>query len=123
MIFARLCHNSFSDGWHERQNAALLRADEQWKLQRERWRGTTGRSLARLGRKRRKIGKRNECNWTVFGLKRDDPAIKHRPSGTHPGTEQGTMRRSLMMGMMSSMLDGLRLCESTNGKDSKHQED
>jgi len=33
------------------------------------------------------------------------------------------MRRSLMMGMMSSMLDGLRLCESTNGKDSEHQED
>ena len=33
------------------------------------------------------------------------------------------MRSSLMLGMVSCMLDRLRLCQSADGKDTEHQED
>jgi hypothetical protein len=66
---------------------------------------------------------RDECNRTEFGLKRDHCSIDNRSGSTHPGTEQGAMRSSLMLGMVSCMLDRLRLCQSADGKDTEHQED
>ncbi len=56
------------------------------------------------------MGERDERNRTAFGLKRDHGSIENRPGGTHPGAEYGAMRGSLMMGMVPSMLDRLRLC-------------
>ena len=51
------------------------------------------------------MGERDERNGTEFGLKRDHRSIEHGPGGTHPGAEQGTVRGSLMMGMVPGMLD------------------
>ena len=69
------------------------------------------------------MGERDERNRTEFCLKRDDRSIENRPGGTHPGTEQSAMRGSLMLGMVSGMFDRLRLCQSADGKNAKHQED
>ena len=69
------------------------------------------------------MGERDKSNRTEFGLKRDHRTIEHRPSGTQPGAEHGAMRGSLMMGMVPGMLDRLRLRQSTDGKDTEHQED
>ena len=102
---------------------ALLRADEQRRLQRERRRGAAGRSLAHLDRGLRRIGERDESNWTEFGLKRDHRTIENLPGGTHPGAEYGAVRGSLMMGMAPVMLDRLRLSQSADGQDTEDQED
>lgn len=69
------------------------------------------------------MGKREECNRTEFGFKRDDRTIEHRPGGTHPGAQDCSMRRSLMMGMVSGMFDRLRLSQSANGQDREHEKD
>lgn len=69
------------------------------------------------------MGERDECYRTEFGLKRDHCSIDNRSGSTHPGTEQGAMRSSLMLGMVSGMLDRLRLSQSADGKDTEHQED
>ena len=69
------------------------------------------------------MGERDESNRTKFGLKRNYCRIKNRPGGTHPGAEEGTMRGSLMMGMVPGMFDRLCLCQSTDGKDTEHHED
>ena len=67
--------------------------------------------------------KRDERNRTELSLKRDHRSIENRPGGTHPGTEQGAMRSSLMLGMVPGMLDRLRLCQSSDRKNAQHQED
>ena len=69
------------------------------------------------------MGKREECNRTEFGFKRDHDTIEHRPGGTHPGAQHGAMRRSLMMGMVSGMFDRLRLSQSADGQDREHEQD
>ncbi len=69
------------------------------------------------------MGERDEFNETEFGLKRDHRTIQNRPCGTHPGAEHGAMCGSLMVGMVAGMLDQLRLSQSADGKDAKHQED
>jgi hypothetical protein len=69
------------------------------------------------------MGERDESNRTEFGLKRDYRSIENRSGGTHPGAEHGTMRGSLMMGMVPGMLDQLRLRQSADGKDTEHQKD
>jgi hypothetical protein len=68
------------------------------------------------------MGERDKFNRTEFGLKRDHRRIENRSGSTHPGTEQGAMRSSLMLGMVPGMLDRLRLCQSTDGKDTEYQE-
>ena len=67
--------------------------------------------------------KRDERDRTEFGLERDHCAIEHRPGGTHPGAEHGAMRSSLVLGMVSGVLDRLRLSQSADGQDTEHQED
>ena len=69
------------------------------------------------------MGERDEGNGIEFDLKRDRRTIENRPGGTHPGTEHGAMRGSLMMGMVPGMLDRLRLSQSADGQDTEHQED
>ena len=69
------------------------------------------------------MGERDECNRTELGLKRDHCRIEDRSGGTHPGAEQGDVRGSLMLGMVSGMLNRLRLSQSADGKDTEHQED
>ena len=69
------------------------------------------------------MGESDESNRTELGLKRDYRRIDNRSSSTHPGAEQGAVRGSLMLGMVSGMLDRLRLCQSADGKDAEHQED
>ena len=69
------------------------------------------------------MGKREECNRTEFGFKRDDHTIEHRSGSTHPGAKHGAMRRSLMMGMVSGMFDRLRLSQSADGQDTEHEKD
>jgi len=69
------------------------------------------------------MGERDESDRTEFGLKRDHRTIENRPCGTHPGTEHGAMRGSLMMGMVPGVLDRLRLRKSADGKDAEHQKD
>ena len=115
----RLSYNPFS-GSCERRNAALLRADEQRRLQRERRRGAAGRSLAHLDRGLRRLGERDESNGTKFGLKRDHRTIENRSGGTHPGAEHGAMRGSLMLGMVPGMFDRLRLSQSADNKNAEH---
>ena len=66
---------------------------------------------------------RDECNRTELRLKRDHRSIENRPGGTHPGTEQGAMRSSLMLGMVPGMLDRLCLCQSADGEDTEDQKD
>jgi hypothetical protein len=68
------------------------------------------------------MGERDERNGTEFGLKRDHCRIENRPGGAHPGAEQGAMCGSLMLGMVSGMLNRLCLCQSADGKDTEHQE-
>jgi len=55
-------------------------------------------------------------------LKGDHRRIENRPGGTHPSAEQGAVRGSLMMGMVTGMFDRLRLGQSTNGEDTDYQE-
>ena len=69
------------------------------------------------------MGERDKCDRTEFGLKRNYRRIEDRSGGTHPGAEQGAMRVSLMLGMVSGMLDRLSLRQSADGKDTEHQED
>ena len=66
---------------------------------------------------------RDERNRTELSLKRDHRSIENRPGGTHPGTEQGAMRSSLMLGMVPGMLDRLCLCQSADGEDTEDQKD
>jgi hypothetical protein len=61
--------------------------------------------MARLDGGLCRIEERDESDRTEFGLKRDHRTIENRAGGTHPGTEHGTMCRSLMMGMVPGMLD------------------
>lgn len=69
------------------------------------------------------MGKRKECNRTEVGFKRDDRTIEHRPGSAHPGAKHRAMRGSLMMGMVSGMLDRLRLGQSADGQDREHEKD
>jgi hypothetical protein len=69
------------------------------------------------------MGECDECNRTEFGLKRDYRCIENRPGSTHPGAEQGAMGGSLMFGMVPGMFDRLSLSQSTDGKNTEHQED
>lgn len=69
------------------------------------------------------MGKREECNRTEFGFKRDHDTIEHRPGGTHPGAQHGAMGRSLMVSMVSGMFDRLRLGQSADGQDREHEQD
>jgi hypothetical protein len=55
------------------------------------------------------MGESDESDRTAFGLKRDHRRIENRPGGTHPGAEYGAVRGGLMMGMVPSVLDRLRL--------------
>jgi len=66
---------------------------------------------------------RDERNRTELSLKRDHRSIENCPGGTHPGTEQGAMRSSLMLGMVPGMLDRLCLCQSADGEDTEDQKD
>ena len=68
------------------------------------------------------MGERDKSNGTEFKLKKDHRTIENRAGGTHPGAEHGAMRRSLVMGMVSSMFDRLRLSQSADGKDTEYQE-
>ncbi len=67
--------------------------------------------------------KRDERNRTELSLKRDHRSIENRPGSAYPGTEQGAMRGSLMLGMVPGMLDRLRLCQSADGEDTEDQKD
>ncbi len=69
------------------------------------------------------MGERDESSRTEFGVKRDHRSIENRSGGTHPGAEHGTMRGSIMMGMVPGMLDQLRLSQSADGKDTDDHED
>lgn len=69
------------------------------------------------------MGERDECNRTELCLERDRRRVENRPGGAHPGAEQGAMGGSLMLGMVPGMFDRLRLCQSADGKEAKHQED
>ena len=66
---------------------------------------------------------RNKRDRTEFGLERDHRSIEHCSGSAHPGAEQGAMRGSLMLGMVPGMFDRLSLRQSTDGKDTEHQED
>ncbi len=66
--------------------------------------------------------KRNESNGAGFGLNEDHFTIKDHPGGAHPGAEHGAVRGRLMMGMMTRMLDRLRLSHTTDGKNAEHEE-
>ena len=68
-----------------------------------------------------RMGKRDERNRIEFGLKRDDSTIEYRAGCAHQGAEDGAMRSSLMVGMVPGMLDRLRLSQSAEGEDTKHQ--
>jgi hypothetical protein len=69
------------------------------------------------------MGEGDESNRTEFSLKRDDRRIENRPGRTHPRAEQSAMCGSLMLGMVPGMFDRLCLCQSTDGKNAKHQKD
>jgi hypothetical protein len=69
------------------------------------------------------MGERDECNRTKFCLERDHRRIDNGSGSTHPGTEQGAMGGSLMMGMVPGMFDRLSLCQSAYGEEAEHQED
>jgi hypothetical protein len=51
------------------------------------------------------MGERDECNRTEFGLERDHVRVENRSCGTDPGTEQGAMGGSLVLGMVPGMFD------------------
>jgi hypothetical protein len=104
-------------------DTALLRADEHRRLERERWRSAAGRNPAGLDRGLPGMRKGDEINRVEFSLKRDHRRIENCPGGTHPGTEQGAMRSSLMLGMVSCMFDRLCLCQSADGEDTEDQKD
>ena len=69
------------------------------------------------------MGRCDKRNWTEFGLKCHHCCIEYCPGSTHPGAEQGAMRGRLMLGMVSGMLNRLRLCQSADGKNADYQED
>ena len=56
------------------------------------------------------MGESDERDRAALNLKRDHCGIENCPGGTHPGTEQGAVRGGLVVGMVPSMLDRLRLC-------------
>jgi hypothetical protein len=68
----------------------------------------------------RRIEERDDIYGTEFGPKRNYRTIENRPGGTHPGTEQGAVGGSLMLGMVPGMLDRLRLSQSADGKETEH---
>jgi hypothetical protein len=51
------------------------------------------------------MGECDECDRAEFCLECNHRRVEHRPGGTHPGTEQGAMGGSLMLGMVPGMLD------------------
>ena len=69
------------------------------------------------------MGKRDESDRTKFSLERNHRTIEHRPGCAHPGTEQGAMSGSLMLGMVTCMFDRLCLSQSADGQDAEHQKD
>lgn len=107
----------------DRVKNGALQADGQRRLQRERGRGAAGRRLAQLTRGLSHIKKCAERNQTEFGVKRNHRAVEQRPGGAHPGAEHGAMGRSLVMGMVSGMLDRLSLRQSADGEDATDQHD
>jgi hypothetical protein len=69
------------------------------------------------------MGYCDECNRTEFGLECGDRRIEQRPGGTHPGTEEGAVSGSLMLGMVAGVLDRLSLSQSTDRQDTEYRED
>ena len=62
----------------------------------------------------------DERDRAALNLKRDRCGIENCPGGTHPGTEQGAVRGGLVVSMVPSMLDRLRLCKSADRKDTEY---
>ena len=56
------------------------------------------------------MGESNERDRAAFNLKRDHRGVENRPGSAHPRAEYGTMRGGLVVAMVPSMLDRLRLC-------------
>lgn len=65
----------------------------------------------------------DEIDRTEFGLKRDYCRIENCPGGAHPGAEQGAMRGSLMLRMVSGVLNRLSLSQPTDRNDTEYEED
>ena len=65
----------------------------------------------------------DEIDRTEFGLKRDHRRIENHPGSAHPGTEQRAVCGSLMLRMVSGMLDRLCLSQSTDRNDAEYEED
>lgn len=69
------------------------------------------------------MGGRDKSDRAEFGLERNRCTIEQRPGGTHPRAKHGTMRGSLMLGMVPGMFSRLRLSQSTDGQDTDHHKD
>ena len=69
------------------------------------------------------MGEFGESNGAKLGLERDHRRVENRSCRTHPGAEQGTVRGSLMLGMVPGMFDRLSLSQSAYGEETEHQED
>ncbi len=67
------------------------------------------------------MGNKNNSDRAVVGLNLNDRTIEYGPGITHPGAENRPVRGRLMMGMMPGMLDGLRLCQSTDGQHTEYE--
>ena len=65
----------------------------------------------------------DEIDRTEFGLKRDHRRIENHPGSAHPGTEQRAMGGSLMLCMVSGVLNRLGLSQSTDRNDTEYEED
>jgi hypothetical protein len=63
----------------------------------------------------------DNCDWALFRLNENGFGIKDRPSGTHPGTEQGPMRGCLMLRMVPGMFRRLGLRQSADCKNTEHK--
>ena len=62
-------------------------------------------------------------DWALLGLNENGLGIENRTGSTHPGTEQCPVRGRLVLSMVSGMFGGLRLCQTTDGKDAEHERD
>ena len=56
------------------------------------------------------MGESDKRDRAALNVKRDHCGIENCPGGAHPGAEQGAVRGGLVVGMVPSMLDRLRLC-------------
>ena len=81
----------------------------------------TGSTVWTLRHDKKGMNMQGHFNRPLLGLNLNARRIKDCTGRTHPGTEHGPVRGRLMLSMVSGVFSRLRLCQTTDGKNTEHE--